>query len=136
MLAGANDLVRTRMYRSAREIWNGFTKNMYLGARGNRIALVGGLAGLACVSPLPELLAVRALARGRRREAALMIAAIALTTGAAEIGMRRSGFRAGSGLWLPLGLATTVAIVLNSTRRYAGGRGVSWRGRLYRGGTR
>jgi hypothetical protein len=40
MLIGANDLVRTRMYRSASEIWNGFTKNLALGARGNPPALV------------------------------------------------------------------------------------------------
>ncbi|MGZ3543296.1 MAG: glycosyltransferase [Vulcanimicrobiaceae bacterium] len=132
VLAGATDLVRTRMYRSAREIWSGFTKNLALGARGNPFALVAGVAALACISPLPEIVLARAVAKKDARGAALMLGAIALSTAAAEIAMRRARFPAGSGLWLPAGMAATVAIAVNSALRFASGRGVDWRGRRYR----
>ena len=52
----------------------------------------------------------------------------------AEIGMRRSRFRPGSGLALPLGLALTLAIFGTSVYQSYVGGGVQWRGRRYGGG--
>ncbi|MGZ3553164.1 MAG: hypothetical protein ACXWNK_13835, partial [Vulcanimicrobiaceae bacterium] len=86
----------------------------------------------ACISPLPEIVLARAVAKKDARGAALMLGAIALSTAAAEIAMRRARFPAGSGLWLPAGMAATVAIAVNSALRFASGRGVDWRGRRYR----
>ena len=131
MLVGANDLVRTRMYRNLREIWNGFGKNLALGARGNPLVLAAGVGFLAFVAPVPQLLLLRALQRRRYREAAWMGGATVATMLAAEVGMRRSRFPRGSGAWLPAGLTIMLGILLDSAYRHAGGRGVRWRGRRY-----
>ncbi len=131
MLVGANDLVRTRMYRNLREIWNGFGKNLALGARGNPLVLAAGVGFLAFVAPVPQLLLLRALQRRRYREAAWMGGATVATMLAAEVGMRRSRFPRGSGAWLPVGLTIMLGILLDSAYRHAGGRGVRWRGRRY-----
>ncbi len=131
MLVGANDLVRTRMYRNLREIWNGFGKNLALGARGNPLVLAAGMGFLAFVAPVPQLLLLRAFRRRRYREAAWMGGATVATMLAAEVGMRRSRFPRGSGAWLPAGLTIMLGILLDSAYRHAGGRGVRWRGRRY-----
>ncbi len=131
MLVGANDLVRTRMYRNLREIWNGFGKNLALGARGNPLVLAAGIGALAFVAPVPQLLLLRALQWRRYREAAWMGGATVATMLAAEVGMRRSRFPRGSGAWLPAGLTIMLGILLDSAHRHAGGRGVRWRGRRY-----
>ena len=131
MLVGANDLVRTRMYRNLREIWNGFGKNLALGARGNPLVLAAGMGFIAFVAPVPQLLLLRAFRRRRYREAAWMGGATVATMLAAEVGMRRSRFPRGSGAWLPAGLTIMLGILLDSAYRHAGGRGVRWRGRRY-----
>lgn len=130
MLAGANDLVHTRMYRSAREIWDGFSKNLYLGVREHRLQWLGAALSLAAISPLPELLLAGALRRRDYAAAARMTAAIAGTAAAAEYGMRRSHFPAGSGAFFPAGAAAMLAILVNSTFLHRTGR-VRWRGRRY-----
>ncbi len=64
IVAEATQLVHVRMYRSFREIWDGFTKNMYLGARGDLRAIAGGVAFCGALSVAPPLLASVSLRRG------------------------------------------------------------------------
>lgn len=131
MLVNAEHLFSTRMYRSFGEIWRGFAKNLYLGARDNPRALTAGIAFFTCIAPLPEVLFLRAL-RGRRfGAAAAMAAAIAATAAVAELGMRKVTLPRGSGLYLPLGITVMLGILLDSTLRHTSGRGVRWRGRRY-----
>lgn len=132
MLAGANDLVYTRMYRSFREIWDGFSKNLYIGLKDNPVQAAIALAMLAAISPLPEIALVRALAKRRYGSAIKAATAIAATAAAAEFGMRRSRFPRGSGLFFPIGAATMLAIFINSAVQHRTGR-VRWRGRRYHG---
>jgi chlorobactene glucosyltransferase len=129
-LAGASDLVQTRMYRSFAEIWHGFSKNLYAGARHEPLKVFLGALWLGALSPLPELLLLRALMRKRRRGVARMLAIIVATAAAAEFGMRRSHFPRGAGVFFPLGTATMLAIFLNSALSHSVGR-VYWRGRIY-----
>lgn len=129
-LAGAADLVYTRMYRSLREIWDGFSKNLYVAAENKPVQAVLGTAALAALSPLPVAVLLRALAKGERRRAARMGAVLAAASLAAEAGMRQSRFPAGSGAYFPLGIAAMLAIFLNSAWQHRSGR-VSWRGREY-----
>lgn len=131
-LAGASDLVFTRMYRSAGEIWDGFSKNLYVGVSDRAMEGIGGALMLAGLSPVPEMLLVRALIRKRPRQAAFALACIAASAAAAEAGMARSRFPRGSGAFFPLGAAVMLAILANSTFAHARGR-VSWRGREYGG---
>jgi chlorobactene glucosyltransferase len=131
LVAEGTQLVHVRMYRSLREIWDGFTKNAYLGAHGDLRAIAGGVAFCAMLSVAPPLLA---LASARRRQWSLAAEALAATLlvmavaarGATYVSMpRRLGFFA------PFGIAMFGAIALNSTRRALTGAGFAWRGRLY-----
>lgn len=131
-LAGASDLVYTRMYRSFTEIWHGFSKNLFVAAKDDPLQAVLGAAMLAALSPLPELLACEALRRGEYPRAARMAAVAAASIAAAEYGMRKSRFPRGSGLFFPFGAATMLAIFLNSAFAHRTGR-VTWRGRAYGG---
>jgi chlorobactene glucosyltransferase len=133
-LAGSGALVRTRMYRSFGEIWNGFVKNFAIGARGRPAAAIAGVTLLACVSPLSPILLVALLVQRAWIAATALALAIALVLATAESGMRAMRFRAGSGWALPLGLALTLAIFPTSLVLTFGGRGVEWRGRRYGGG--
>lgn len=131
-LAGASDLVYTRMYRSLREIWDGFSKNLYVAAHDNPAQAFAGLIALAAFSPLPEALLASALVKRQRTRALRMAAVIVATSAAAEFAMRRSRFPAGSGAFFPLGAAAMLAIFVNSARQHRAGR-VRWRGRAYEG---
>ncbi len=132
MLVDANDLVYTRMYRSLREIWAGFSKNLYLGVREHPLQPLFAMGMLAAVSPLPEILLVCALGKRQYMRAALMAACIGVTAGAAEFGMRGSRFPRGSGAFFPLGASVMLAILVNSAVQHRTGR-VRWRGRRYGG---
>lgn len=132
ILAEATQLVRVRMYRSFGEIWDGFTKNCYLAARGNVAALAGGATLCAALSIAPPLLALenvrrrRWFAAGEAAGATAVVIAVAWY-GAALVSLpRRYAFAA------PLGIAVFGAIAINSTRRGLGGHGFEWRGRHYR----
>jgi chlorobactene glucosyltransferase len=132
LLAGANGLVRTRMYRSFGEIWRGFVKNFALGARGRMLEAMLGIALLACVAISP-LGAVGLFAAHDWRLALALSVTIASTIAVAELGMRRTRFLPGSALWLPVGLGVVLAIFAVSLGSMLSGRGVEWRGRRYTG---
>lgn len=131
ILIGGQRLCRVRMYHSAREIWEGFTKNVYHGAEGRLDRLAGGVAFLSLLSVLPGALALRALARGRPLEAAEPLAALAAVSAATGWAMGEVGMERRFGVFAPAGFAFFAAVVANSTWRMLSGRGVEWRGRTY-----
>jgi chlorobactene glucosyltransferase len=131
LVAEGTQLVHVRMYRSLRELWDGFTKNMYLAARGSIAGLTGGTLFCASLSVLPPLLALGA---ARKREWALATEALGVTVtviavaayGASYVSMPRR-----IAIYTPFGIAMFGAIALNSTRRAITGAGFEWRGRTY-----
>jgi chlorobactene glucosyltransferase len=133
LVAEGTQLVHVRMYHSLRELWDGFTKNMYLAARGSIPGLLGGTLFCASLSVLPLLLA---LAAARKRDWAFAAEAVSVTGvviavaayGAPYVSMPRR-----IALFTPFGIATFGAIALNSTRRALTGQGFAWRGRTYGG---
>jgi chlorobactene glucosyltransferase len=129
-LAGATELVSTRMYRSFGEIWSGFTKNLYAGAREAPAHGVAGALFLMALSPLPEVLLVTAVRKRSCTRVFSLIATMLLSMAAAEIGMRRWRFPRGSGLYFPIGACAMTAIFLNSAIAHGSGH-VTWRGRAY-----
>ena len=135
-LAGAGGLVRTRMYVSFAQIWEGFVKNFAIGARGRPFGAIAGTALLACVSPISPIVALVAVLQRQWPAVAVLVLSGAAIIAVAEFGMRRARFRAGSGLALPLGLVVTLAIFATSLYCTFVGRGVEWRGRRYGGGLR
>jgi chlorobactene glucosyltransferase len=131
LVAEGTQLVRVRMYRSLREIWAGFTKNMYLGARGDLRAIAGGVAFCAALSIAPPLLALASL---RRREGRLAAEALAATVLVMAVGARGATYVSMPrrlAVFAPLGIGMFAAIALNSTRRALSGAGFTWRGRDY-----
>ncbi len=133
LLAGGEDLVRVRMYRSLRGVWDGFTKNVYLGAGGDLRRLLGGTAFVAALSVLPAALALDGLARKRPLRAAEALLCIAAGMAVEAYGLRNTRLPRRLALWAPFGYAVLGGITLNSTLRVLSGRGVEWRGRRYTG---
>lgn len=131
IVAEGTQLVRVRMYRSLREIWDGFSKNMYLGARGDVRAIAGGVAFCAALSIAPPLLALAALRRGERQNAAEALAASLLVMAVGARGATYVSLPRRLAFFAPLGIAMFGAIALNSTRRGLSGAGFAWRGRVY-----
>jgi chlorobactene glucosyltransferase len=124
-------LISTRMYRSLGEMVEGWSKNLYLGARQS-----------APANPVARALAPLALMLGFvwwMVPVGLLLAGVA--TGAAKLAIGISVFfwmlisfgmriPAWYGVFYPLGAMMALAIVIRSTLR--GGRRVEWRGRTYR----
>lgn len=129
-LVGANGLVRVRMYRSLREIWNGFVKNFWVGARDQQTLAAIGIVLLTCISPLTPVALVLALLLHAWLAALVLTLAISATIAGAWPGMYRLGLGVASSLCLPVGIAVVVAIFVTSIVRHARG-GVTWRGRRY-----
>ncbi|MFY9778983.1 MAG: glycosyltransferase family 2 protein [Candidatus Baltobacteraceae bacterium] len=133
VLAGGEELARVRMYRSGGEIWRGFTKNVFVGAKGDLVSLFGGAFYMLTISAFPPMLAIRALVRRRYLEAAEAAACSLATVAAASWAIGRTRLSRNLGLYQPIGTAFLAAVTLNSTYRVLSGRGVEWRGRRYSG---
>jgi chlorobactene glucosyltransferase len=129
-LVNGNGLVRVRMYQSFHELWQGFVKNFWVGARGQGLFAAIGILLLACVAPLtPLALVVALVAHAQTAAAALLLAMLCAIVGASP-GMRRLGLGSSSSWCLPIGITLVVAIFLTSIVQHARG-GVIWRGRRY-----
>lgn len=133
-LTGSDGVAHTRMYRSVREIWLGFTKNFALGLRGRPVWGAIGACALACISPLSQLAFIAALATSRWGDAAALAAAMATVLAVVAYQMRLMRVPASSVAWYPVGTAFTVAVLTVSIALFASGRGVVWRGRRYGAG--
>ena len=131
VVAEGTQLVRVRMYHSFSEIWDGFTKNTYLGARGDLGAIAGGLVFCWLLSIAPPLLAIAALRHGRKAEAAEAIAASVAVMAAGFYGATFVSMPRRLAVFAPFGIGMFAAITLNSTRRALTGAGFAWRGRTY-----
>lgn len=131
LIAEGRELVRVRMYRSFAEIWDGFTKNVFVGSNGNVAAALAGAAFLSLLSWVPPALAARAAVRRRPLDLleSLAASALVMATSAWGLGLRGADRRLAYGA--PLGLAVLAAITVNSTVRVLSGHGVEWRGRRY-----
>ena len=119
------------MYQCLRELWSGFTKNVYLGARGDVGAIALGAAFCAALSIAPPLLALDALRRKRPLEALEAAMATAAVIAVARHVAPYAGISRRLAVYAPLGIAAFAAIALNSTRRALFGVGFEWRGRSY-----
>lgn len=133
LLADGQRIVRVRMYTSVRELWNGFTKNMYAGAKGDLRAVFAGTAFLALLSVVPAALVVEGMARKRPWRALEALLCLANGIAVQTYGIGKTGIPRRYGWYAPVGYAMCGAILLNSTFRIVSGRGVEWRGRSYTG---
>jgi chlorobactene glucosyltransferase len=139
VLADGRQVAETRMYTSLAELWEGWSKNIYLGLQGQPGLLLLGVAATlsgALLLPAWPLAAALWLARGGGTRAAVVLAQAGAAWGHilyARAGvLRQFGLPAWYGLTLPLGSLIFGAMMVNSSLRILSGRGVTWKGRRYR----
>lgn len=141
VVANGYSVARTRMYTSLPEMWEGWTKNIYLGLRDRPSLMWLGVFGAfillvaALVLPGWPLLGIFWYSRGGGWLAigvvvqAFILWAIVLYARARVA--KGMGISRGYAFTLPLGAAVFAAMMFTSTWRVLSGRGVSWKGRLY-----
>ena len=141
IVANGYTAARTRMYTSLREMWEGWTKNIYLGLSDRPsltiLGAVGALLALfaALILPLWPLLglfwylrgggwlALTVIVKSLILWAIVIYARVQVSTG--------MGIPARYALTLPLGAAVFAAMMFTSTWKVLSGRGVTWKGRTY-----
>ncbi|MDO8754661.1 MAG: glycosyltransferase, partial [Anaerolineales bacterium] len=141
IVADGTQVVRTRMYTSLETMWEGWTKNIYLGLRDNPAKLLLGAFGamLALIAalflPIWPLLGLSWLLKGGGwmslaviLESILVWGYLILARARAARGMNISAWYA---LTTPLGAGVFAAMMLASAWRVISGKGVIWKGRTY-----
>lgn len=139
VLADGRALAQTRMYTSFSELWEGWTKNIFLGMQGRLGMLIfGGMLGLIAALALPVWLLAGLvwLASGGGAPAAV-VALEALILWAVLLWIRSGAARAFNisrlyAFTLPLGALIFTAMMFASAFKVLSGVGVTWKGRRYR----
>ena len=141
IVANGYSLVKTRMYTSLPEMWEGWTKNIYLGLSDRPSLMLLGAFGAflllvaALILPIWPLLGVYWylhdggwLALAVISESLVLWTVIIYARARVAIGMGISGWYA---FTLPLGAAVFAAMMFTSTWKVISGKGVTWKGRIY-----
>lgn len=141
VIADGQKVASTRMYTSLPEMWEGWTKNIYLGLRDDRGLLLLGVFGAFLALTAALLLPAWALwgvylagASGGVEGSVVLIEAILLWgymifwRGIASRGMDIPIWYA---LTTPLGAGVFAAMMLTSAWKVLSGVGVTWKGRTY-----
>ncbi len=139
VLADGRLVAHTRMYTSLAEMWEGWTKNIYLGMQGKYgMLLFGAVLGLAVSIVLPAWLVggLAWLAAGGGGSAAIVSAEAALLWGyllwERSLSCRYFDISGWYALTFPLGALIFTLMMMASTFDVLSGRGVSWKGRRYK----
>src|SRR5215211_5088096 len=141
IVADGTQVARTRMYTSLPEMWEGWTKNIYLGLSDRPSLVLLGVFGAflalvaALILPIWPLLGTFWYLQGGDW-LALSVVAMSLILWAIVIYARAQvaigmGISAWYGLTLPLGSAVFAAMMFTSTWNVLSGKGVTWKGRIY-----
>ena len=141
IVANGYSIARTRMYTSLSEMWEGWTKNIYLGLSDRPPLMLLGAFGAfillvaALVLPLWPVLGAYWLGHGGgwpalivTAQSLLLWALIIYARVRVAIGM---GISPVYSLTLPLGSAVFAAMMFTSAWKVISGKGVIWKGRLY-----
>ena len=143
VVADGQALAATRMYTSFREIWEGWTKNIYLGLSDQRrLALLGVFGALLSLLGAVGFIAwIGAaavwLARGGGLPALIVLGEALAAFGVLLVvraqAARGMGISPLYGLTLPMGALLFGAMMAASTFQVLSRRGVTWKGRRYQG---
>jgi cellulose synthase/poly-beta-1,6-N-acetylglucosamine synthase-like glycosyltransferase len=134
LIAHAPSLIRTRMYRTFREMWECSTKNWFSGMNFSLSLALSSVVSMylgAVAPPLIALAAVIAFASGIDLSSLFIPAVLAWVFQVLVLAVmsRRSGVSPFYALTAPLGLGLIYAMLLDSSIRITTGRGVTWKGR-------
>jgi chlorobactene glucosyltransferase len=141
IVANGYSVAKTRMYTSLPEMWEGWTKNIYLGLSDRPSLMLLGAFGAfillvaALFLPLWPLLGTfwylqdgDWLALGVIFESLILWAIVIYARSRVAISMGISPWYA---FTLPLGAAVFAAMMITSTWKVISGKGVTWKGRIY-----
>jgi chlorobactene glucosyltransferase len=141
IVANGNSMARTRMYISLPEMWEGWTKNIYLGLSDRPSLMILGAFGafLALVAALilplwPVLGFLWYLQSGDwlaltvMAESLILWGIVIYARAQVAVGMGISPCYA---FTLPVGAAVFAAMMFTSTWQVLSGKGVTWKGRMY-----
>ena len=141
IVADGRLVAKTRMYTSLPEMWEGWTKNIYLGLRDQKNLLYLGVFGAivallaALFLPLWPLLAIAWLINSGGWMAWIILLESLVFWGYLIAVRARAARTMEISSWYafttPLGAAVFAAMMITSAFRVISGRGVSWKGRTY-----
>jgi len=141
VMADGSGMAQTRMYTSLPEMWEGWTKNIYLGLKDRPAMLLLGAFGAflalmaALFMPLWLLAGLAWYTAGGGWAAILVFAQAALVWGVLLVARARVARKMGISGWYalstPLGAGVFAAMMFASAWKVLSGQGVSWKGRTY-----
>ena len=142
IVADGSAVARTRMYTSLTEMWEGWTKNIFLGLSDRPSLMILGVFGAillwitALILPLWPVLGIFWYVQGGGwlalsviLQSLLFLSIVIYARARVAAGMDISPWYA---LTLPLGAALFAAMMFTSTWKILSGKGVTWKGRMYR----
>ncbi len=141
IVADGMKVARTRMYTSLPEMWEGWTKNIYLGLRDQPSLLLLGVFGAfllllaALFLPVWPLLGIYwYLNGGGWMAVSVILKSIILWTYVIYVRARvakKMEISPSYAFSTPLGAGVFAAMMVTSTFRVLSGKGVTWKGRMY-----
>ncbi len=142
VLADGRGVASTRMYTSLAEIWEGWTKNIYLGLRDERRLLWLGVFGAflaftaALLLPLWVVLGLLLTTPDQVAGGWVLVEALLLWEYVVywrSRAVRSMDLPAWYALTTPLGAGVFAAMMVASAWKVLSGKGVTWKGRTYAG---
>lgn len=138
LLMNGSEIMTVRMYTNLAEIWNGFSKNAFVGSRAPYffvpfVVLTGFFFGILPFLQLPYALLRCLGTRGKKGKSllAFSVLQVGLTTYSRRRIDRRLNVPAPYAATVPLAFLVFLGIIIDSTLRSLSKRGVSWKGRTY-----
>ncbi|MBT3338411.1 MAG: glycosyltransferase [Anaerolineae bacterium] len=141
IIADGSDYVRTRMYTSLPEMWEGWTKNIYLGLRDDpRLAVLGVFGAFlaicaALLLPLWVGIGVYLTVSNPNQESAVILIEALLLWGYLIYwriqANKGTDVPAWYALTAPFGAGVFAAMMFTSAFKVISGKGVTWKGRKY-----
>jgi chlorobactene glucosyltransferase len=139
IVANGYSAARTHMYTSLPEMWEGWTKNIYLGLSDRPwLMMLGACTALvaAVLLPIWPVLGLAWYVRGGGWLALTVIAKSLMLWAIVIYARARVATGMGISAWyaftLPLGAAVFAAMMLTSAWKVLSGKGVTWKGRIYK----
>jgi chlorobactene glucosyltransferase len=138
-VARGRHLIRTRMYRNLKEMWEGWTKNIFLGIDKNWRRLILGIIMLSLRGLLPLLLLIQsllAISRGANSPIHVVICLESLWLVFLNVYFSWEGTKAYDipayyAFLFPISATAFIGIMISSTYKIVSGKGVVWKGRRY-----
>lgn len=131
MLADMSKHAHIRMYHGTREVWEGFSKNMFAGLGKNYLLLVVLLLWYGTLYVLPPVALVIGLFTGDFQLAVVSVLAMLLGMAVKAACNVRGGLPLWHGVFVSATICCTIAIALSSVIGVVKGGGYAWKGRRY-----